>query len=51
MIKCCWCDKHLKEDYCFDEFGRPICKLCWKKQDLKDQRDWEDDPVTDESEE
>lgn len=27
----------------FDEFGRPICKTCFKMEQLKDERDWEDE--------
>ena len=49
MGRCMRCGKQTEEILIYD--GQELCRLCWKKQDLKDQRDWEDDPVRNESEE
>lgn len=42
MAKCTRCGND-KAEFRID--GEDLCRLCFKKQDLKDQRDWEDDPV------
>lgn len=40
MAKCTRCGND-KAEFRID--GDHLCWLCFKKQDLKDQRDWEDD--------
>jgi NMD protein affecting ribosome stability and mRNA decay len=42
MAKCDRCGK--EEEHLADYLGEKLCRICWKKQDLYDQRDWEDDP-------
>jgi len=41
-MKCERCGQETDEEMVYD--GMKLCRLCWKKQDLHDQRDWEDDP-------
>lgn len=49
MAKCDRCGKYTDDIFEIDK--EHLCWFCFKKQDLKDQRDWEDDPITEESEE
>ncbi len=41
-----YCNRcHKETDDIFQIDRECLCRTCFKKQDLKDQRDWEDDPV------
>ena len=50
MKRCVKCSKIIASDAMYDEWNRPLCFHCWKLQDLKDERDSEDDPWTKEDE-
>lgn len=48
---CSRCGKEIDYHGAFDIDSDHLCWLCFKKEDLKDQRDWEDDEDYEEEDE
>ena len=38
--KCCECDEHIQEDYCFEIDGELVCIHCLKRYYLKNTEDY-----------
>jgi hypothetical protein len=50
MAKCEKCGRETEKIYSYDDYDC-LCWWCMKPMQLKDERDWEDDPITDDESE